>query len=311
MERPIQTRIAVGSLLLFSLIALSSRSEGAGHQQKTDHSRYFRFEYHHQDAPYMSGILRKAESTRSRIVELIGEPGGAQIRVIMAYTEEEFNQFRPPNDPFPAWVSAVAYPESGTMILRSPRLIPGHGEDTHKTFTHELTHLLLAERYGRHPLPRWLNEGVAMAASGEWHPSQDFVMARAVLTGRLIPLEELAVAFREDERIRQAYIQSRSLVQFLIIRHGEEGLRRLLESLSRGVSFETATEEALGTPFEAFEGQWLRHVRTRYNWIPVLTSSTVLWLLVIMGLAWVWIRKRRQNRRTQEGWQNEELSDLD
>src|SRR3990172_7993536 len=218
-------------------------------------SRHFFFRFHEQDQLYMNPIIARAEALYEKITQDIGFAPTELIGVTMAFTEAEFNQFQQEGNRLPQWAVGVAYPALNLMVIRSPRLVAGTQENPLKTFIHELSHLILASQFGRTPIPRWLNEGLAMYEAYEWSPSQDLLMARAVLSRRLISLDHLTRAFggEEDIAVRQAYFQSYSLVNYLISTYGLEDFHSFVLRLARGESFEQALQETFLLSPQSFE----------------------------------------------------------
>jgi len=270
-------------------------------------SRHFFFRFHQQDQFYMNPIIARAEALYEKITQDIGFAPTELIGVTMAFTEAEFNQFQQEGDRLPQWAVGVAYPALNLMVIRSPRLVAGTQENPFKTFTHELSHLILASQFGRHPIPRWLNEGLAMYEAYEWHPSQDLLMARAVLSGRLISLDQLTKAFGgEGSEIQQAYFQSYSLVNYLISTYGRQDFHSFVLRLSRGQPFEQALQETFPLSPQSFETKWKRHLRLRFNWIPILTSTAVLWFLIASSLFGIYLIRKRKNRRILRKWSRED-----
>ena len=299
------------AFLLFSgLVAPGDSGAGPGLIRQV--SEHFTFESHPKDGPYLEPITEQAERLWSRITQDIGFndigiSSDRKIGVVIAFTQQEFNQFQPDGHPLPDWAVGVAYPAEYRMVLRSPRLVPGHSEDLLQVFTHELTHLVLAHLFGEHSIPRWLNEGLSMYESYEWRPSQDILMGRYVLSGRLIPLRQLTRSFQSGAfEVRQAYLQSYSLVNHMISSYGPKPFHRLIRRLSQGERFNQAAEQALGVSVRELEEQWIRHLKLRYNWLPLLTSSAFLWLLITVGVVWAYAHRKRRQRRVLEQWAEEE-----
>jgi len=255
----------------------------------------------------MNPIIARAEALYEKITQDIGFAPTELIGVTMAFTEAEFNQFQQEGDRLPQWAVGVAYPALNLMVIRSPRLVAGTQENPLKTFIHELSHLILASQFGRHPIPRWLNEGLAMYEAYEWHPSQDLLMARAVLSGQLISLDKLTKAFGgEGFEIHQAYFQSYSLVNYLISTYGRQDFHSFVLRLSRGQPFEQALQETFPLSPQSFETKWKRHLRLRFNWIPILTSTAVLWFLIASSLFGIYLIRKRKNRRILRKWSRED-----
>jgi hypothetical protein len=270
-------------------------------------SRHFFFRFHEQDQFYMDRIIAKAETLYEKIAQDIGFVATEPIGVIMATTEEEFNQFQPEGDRLPQWAVGVAYPDLNLMVIRSPRLVAGTQENPLETFTHELSHLILARQFGKYPIPRWLNEGLAMYEAYEWSPSQDLLMARAVLSERLISLDQLTQVFGgESFEIQLAYLQSYSLVNYLISTYGREDFHSFVLRLAGGRPFEQALQETFFLSPQTFEDRWKRYLRLRFNWIPILTSTAAIWFLISSSLFGIYLIRKRKNRRILQEWSREE-----
>lgn len=270
-------------------------------------SRHFFFRFHEQDQFYMDRTIVRAEALYEKIAQDIGFVPTEPIGVIMAYTEEEFNQFQPEGDRLPQWAVGVAYPDLNLMVIRSPRLVAGTQENPLETFTHELSHLILARQFGKYPIPRWLNEGLAMYEAYEWSPSQDLLMARAVLSERLISLDQLTQVFGgESFEIQLAYLQSYSLVNYLISTYGREDFHSFVLQLAGGQPFEQALQETFLLSPQSFEDGWKRYLRLRFNWIPILTSTAALWFLISSSLFGIYLIRKRKNRRILQEWIREE-----
>ncbi|HEX9756343.1 MAG TPA: peptidase MA family metallohydrolase [Nitrospiria bacterium] len=251
--------------------------------------------------------MEQSETLLKKITQDIGFTPGNPIGVIMASSESEFNQFQPSNRPLPSWAVGVAYPSGNVMVIRSPRLIQGNLKDTIKTFTHELCHLVLASGFEGRPIPRWLNEGLAMYESYEWRPSQDVLMARAVLSGTLIPLEDLTQAFGGNHfDVQKAYFQSYSLVHYLLSTYGPSRFRHFVLLLSKGKSFEQALQNAFDITPQAFETKWKRYLAFRFNWVPLLTSTGVLWGLITVSLIGIYFVRKRKNKEILKEWAEQE-----
>ncbi len=112
--------------------------------------------------------------------------------------------------------------------------------------THELLHVVAMNRWG---VPEhWLNEGLAVFATGNWHGHD--IHALAAYLGRegvLLPLDQLMSDFnRANDLI--SYPQAGSVVRFLYETHGVDAVR----SLWKGETL----EQVAGLSVGAFEAAW-------------------------------------------------------
>ncbi|MCE9581040.1 MAG: tetratricopeptide repeat protein [Planctomycetes bacterium] len=142
--------------------------------------------------------------------------------------------------------------------LAKPKLLP-----------HELTHLVLGERFGERPLPLWLNEGIAQYMEADRRAECDKLLNdfMAQKGGAPIPLRTLVnLPGYPDNRgaIALFYAQSASFTGWLADTLGPEKLSAFLEDLRKG----TEVEQALQSAFKAGAGwdtaaqaQWLRVVK--------------------------------------------------
>jgi hypothetical protein len=54
-----------------------------------------------------------------------------------------------------------------------------------------------------------------------------------------------------------------------------------------------------------FEQRWRDHLDRRHTWIPIITSSSALWVVVMaVSVAAYWARRRR-NKRIRGAWEAE------
>jgi hypothetical protein len=174
-------------------------------------------------------------------------------------------------------------------------------------FVHELAHLALGARFGGRPIPRWLNEGLAMYEAGEWRPGQEWTLVQAVIANRVPPLNDLTARFERGEvEARLAYLLAGALVNDMIVTYGREAFGDFVGRLARGESLEGAMIGAFGVSPLLFEQRWRAHLDRRYAWIPLITSSTALWVVVMGVTIAAYAAKRRRSRRIVAAWTEEE-----
>jgi beta-lactamase regulating signal transducer with metallopeptidase domain len=59
------------------------------------------------------------------------------------------------------------------------------------------------------------------------------------------------------------------------------------------------------------EAQFWDDQRVWTTWVPIIVSSTTLWLVVtLLAIFAIYVRRRR-NRRIEEEWEKEDIDDLD
>lgn len=218
------------------------------------------------------------------------------IRVIITESGLDFHGLQAG---VPEWATATALPEQNTIYLQP--LKDTSPENLAVTFRHELAHLLLFQRLHGHQPPRWFDEGMAVLSSGEFEYQRFIALAQIALSGRYIPFEELDERFPSDaEQARTAYLQSESLVSFLMAELGRQNFSRLLDRAASGEDFYLALGESSGMSFRALQDKWAGQIRRRYGIIAVAGGSTTLWFLITLLFLSAYIVKRRKSSQKQQ-----------
>ena len=202
------------------------------------------------------------------------------------------------------YTMVIDYSKMNTSSIRLPAIV-----------RHELCHLLLHHYIKSDNLPRWLDEGVCQWASdGVADILMDTRRARlpaAVLSGSDFDLAKLADRFPRDKNgLFLAYEQSKSVVAYMSRQYGPQGIRDLLELLSRGVEVDAAFEDRFAISFESFENQWRSHLREGINWFTYLSIHLYEILFVSAALLTVWGFIRRVFRKKAYEEEDEEIQDV-
>ena len=120
------------------------------------------------------------------------------------------------------------------------------------TLFHEYAHALFQRATSGKGGPAWLNEGFADVAKLQADPGPS---VRCMPDVHVFPLKTLEVGFGRignHKQVHLAYLEARHAVEHILERHGQEGFRALLSSLSTGAPFPVAFERALGEDYSTF-----------------------------------------------------------
>lgn len=235
----------------------------------------------------------------ARLVGL--EDPGPPIRVVLAREGSDLARGVPP------WVAGYAWAEPGVVVLlpaRSPSYPDASFSDL---LAHEVAHVLIGRASGHRPLPRWFHEGLAMVAGGSWGLDDRSRLTLTLLLGDPPPLADLDRRFQGGTgEVRRAYAVSAAFVRDLVERHGPGVVPAILGGVRSGLPFEAAFARATGTPLAAAEADFLERGTFWNRWVPVVTSSAVLWA-AITGLAVVAFKRRRErDAALARRWEEEE-----
>ncbi len=259
-----------------------------------------------EDYPTLLHLARHGARSLPRLATELGVPIGDTIHVYVATSDAEFRALQPGRAPL--WADGVAWPGLGAIFLHSPRARDNTGTPIEQVLDHELVHVVLGRAFQPHPVPLWLQEGVAEVQAGEVGPHTTRGMANTGLMG----LTALTDRFPDDPvKARLAYAQSAHFVGFLRAEYGPEALPTLIRHLAAGHDIDRAVHAATGHWLDDVDAAWRASLQTG---IPLsftaLTADGVL--LGLGGLALLVggvLRRRQFHRRLAEMEAEEALVD--
>jgi hypothetical protein len=128
---------------------------------------------------------------------------------------------------------------------------------------HELSHMvtrqLTLNTYGN--IPTWLHEGISVYAEGQPTNYRLTVLKNAIAEGSLISVMSLTSQFSADPKLATlSYIESYSIVDFLIKTYGQKKISELLEVFKKGSTYDDALQKVYGFDMEGLHAKWLSWV---------------------------------------------------
>lgn len=255
--------------------------------------------------PSLAGVAARVEAEvpdlRS-VQTLLGDiPLPARVRVVLAEQDSEEGRSAP------TWVSGYALPAIDTIVL-FPARVPAYPDRNLPTLlAHELAHLLVDHAAGGRRMPRWFEEGVATVAAREWGLEDSARFAAAVIGPGPGSLTAVDDGFLQDAgQVARSYALSSALVRHVLRRGGPDAIARILARVRGGDPFERAFERAAGLPLDAFGRDFFGREVFWRTWVPFLSSSAALWMLITgLALLAIW-RRRRLDAAQRAAWEEEE-----
>lgn len=255
-------------------------------------------------APGMEGVVDGLRSVDERALRgamrLVGlRDGGPPIHVAIV-PEGSPEALLPPG-----WSVAYAFSEAGRIIL-IPSRVPVYPDSNLPTvLVHEITHVLIARAAGRRPVPRWLHEGIAMAAAHEetWRDRPRLWWATWRRGGSELRRLEFAGGQAEAQR---AYALSGEIVRYFLDEYGGDAAARLLAGIRQDLSFQEAFHQVTGATLAEVERKYWKQLDWWNFWVPVLSSSTTLWILISVLSLLAWKRRKVKDEKIREQWQLED-----
>lgn len=237
-------------------------------------------------------------------MELTGlDAPGPPIRVILAPEGSTLARRVPP------WVAGYAMGEIGTVVVFPSRAAVYPYDSLEELLQHEVAHVLVDRAAGGGFVPRWLHEGIAMTAGGAWGLEDSGRFGLTVARQGEVPLSRLPDLFRGGgAAASRAYAVSGGFVRFLLRRHGRQVTGEILAGVAAGLPFEEAFRRAAGESLAAAEQAFWRRQTFWHRWLPLVTSSTVLWIGVTALALWAMRRRRRRDAERFARWEAEEAA---
>jgi hypothetical protein len=247
--------------------------------------------------------LRAIDPSRlASVMRLVGlEQPGPPIRVILAPEGSGAATVVPP------FVSGYAVGEQGVIVLL-PGRVPSYPDSSlSDLLAHEVAHVLIARAAGGRPLPRWFHEGMAMIAGLSWGFDDRSHLTLALLVDRPVSLAALDDRFAGGQaEVNRAYAIAGSFVHDLFDQYGQGVAARILQGVSRGLSFADAFRAATGSSLAMAESSFWDRQTFWYRWVPLLTSSVTLWMLVTLLALWAMKRRRERDAALRRVWAEED-----
>ena len=226
---------------------------------------------------------------------------GPPIRVVLA----------PEGSPLalqvPPWISGFADPAAGVVVLLPARAPSFPDSSLEDLLRHEVAHVLIGRAAGGRPLPRWFHEGLAMIAGLSWGLEERSRLTMALFADAPVSLDELDRRFGGDQgMVQRAYTVAGAFVRDLVQRHGPEVTGKILAGVAAGLPFDEAFRRATGTSVGAAAKSFWERQTFWYRWVPLLTSSVTLWLLVTALALWAMRKRRARDAALRRMWEEEE-----
>ncbi len=189
-----------------------------------------------------------------------------------------------------------------TVVIPLDRASAFYERDLNKIILHELVHIAIARLFGKTRVPRWFHEGTAMALSGEISIEDQILLSRALITGKMLPLDSIDFVNRFDQwKARLGYSQSHAVVRFLINIYGMEMIPELLKASRKTRRFEDACVQSFGLTTREIEELFSKEMHKWYPLIMLGSDFSLFWLLVLFLsiIAWIVIRTRKNIRKKE------------
>jgi len=240
----------------------------------------------------------------AEIVRAVGlEEPGPPMRVVLATTDGDWAARVAP------WVAGLAIGEQGLIVL-FPERSPSYPHDTlEDVLRHEVTHVLISRAAGPQPVPRWFHEGLAVVMERPWGLEDWTRLVSQLLFGPRLDLAAIDRLFVSDQGSQQrAYSLSTAIVRDVIAQYGSSAPAAILRQAAAGEPFDAALARVTARSVARLEAAFWDRQRTWTTWVPLVASTSVLWLGVIALAALARRRRRQRAADIRRRWADEEAA---
>jgi hypothetical protein len=234
-------------------VAASQTQSLALIQERTEH---FIIWHQGEDEESIAGIAAVAEEAYQLVDGFFQyEPKSAAVLVVYPTEEELAAHFGWGKDE-----SALGVYSNGQISILSPSAWMKPGFDVEELagkgpIAHEYTHYVVDE-ITRGNYKRWWTEGLAQYLEKKFYGFQ-FRAPKTYQISAYYSLQDMEADFDALDQ-RQAYWQSLLAVEYIVEEYGEEGVRQMLQALSRGQVFHKALEKVWGISYDELEDNYRR-----------------------------------------------------
>jgi hypothetical protein len=252
--------------------------------------------------PLAAHLKEMNPASLRRIMDFMGlQHPGPPIRVILAPNGSPLAQEAP------GWMSGYAMGHASTIVLFTDRTLTYPNDSLNDVFLHEIAHILAHRAAGKQPLPRWFDEGLAMVAARHWDLEDRARLVWAMVSGTEVSLDELNSLFvGDDTSVRRAYVLAHAFTLDLLEHTQGDVPKHILAKVKQGLIFpEAFAQSTFMTLTQAEEDFWSR--QTLWNrWIPVATSSGMVWLTITLLAIWAYTKQRRRSAAIKKEWREDD-----
>lgn len=266
-----------------------------GQEWNTHETEHFRIYYKPGTEKVAQNIASRLEPELKRISSKLESSPAGPIKLVIAPDPRSFMEMQ--GGDISPWVSGRAYPSRSTIMVRPLRGREIRHSSINGVISHEIAHIVLHQKLGKHRPPKWVDEGVAVFMGSEPFWSRSERLMPIALTGKYIPFRSLEHTFpRDPDGASTAYAQSGSFVNFLYNEYGAAAFLDFLERLSEGEDQKSALQASFNLPLSRLEDKWLREVKKSYWLVAIFSGGGVLWFFISLLFIFAYVKKKRQTR---------------
>ncbi|NWF97667.1 MAG: hypothetical protein HXY52_01840 [Nitrospirae bacterium] len=205
-------------------------------------------------------------------------------------------------------IVAYAIPIKNSVFIDTSRVFtkPFNLETTLK---HELCHIMLHQNIDDSNLPRWFDEGICQWVSGgisEIISNQDNnFLEKAILSDKLISFQSLYRFPEERNSVLLAYQESKSFIEYISEKYGDNVLRKIIKNLSSGRNINESFHENISISLYQLEQNWQSSLKKKHTWFLYLSNNIYTIIFLFLSILTIYgfyrlIKRKREYKDEEE-----------
>ena len=270
----------IGNLILmvgFLFIVTGNANAGAGDkylatQQHLKDKHFIVYYSSKNESAFAREVLRRAEDYYHKIADRIGYSRYSnfwtweeRVKIIVFPDQNSYTA----TTGVPSW--STGYSDSDSALFQSRIIVTFRQQENFfdGLLPHEISHLILRDFLGlKTDIPIWFDEGVAQLEEKNKSDSARQYMQMLVEAENQIPFSLLLkwdVRGESDpQKVSIFYVQSLSVVEFMIRKYGSSAFGILCRSIRDGMDFEGALHKAYPRTISSagkLEEKWIKYIQ--------------------------------------------------
>jgi len=218
---------------------------------QTDQVRVHSYDY---DQGFIEEILDSAQATVTELEQRYSLERSAPLDIWIYPSLEDFQGAQQPNSR--ESIAGASYP--GYLLILA--VVPdGSTGEVGRVILHEVSHQVLYQATANpftYP-PLWFDEGLATHFQVGGTDGYMEMVVRADQDDALFDIASLNASFPyQPAQATLAYATSWSVIEYIEVTYGDEGISALITAFATGVPYDEAITEALGVDSKGLNNEW-------------------------------------------------------
>jgi len=210
----------------------------------------------------------------------------------------------------PKRIPGALISNTNKIYLKTPDLTAMTAPEYEKLIAHELIHALQNHSVSLNLFPDWFNEGLAEYFSESFGLRKKILLSKYLLRDNIHDLNALRfIVHRKYISATQEYVESASVIEFLIATYGKNVIAKLLKTMEKEKQFNTALIKTLNLSEDQLNHYWQSYLKNHYGKLYLIDLQYIIWLFLPFIFIFSIIMKQILNKTIINRWKYEKLEE--